>query len=281
MTAICETIELRDGRHLAYRAYGPADGTPVLFIPGAGSGRLMRFGDDALLSRRGVQLISVDRPGLGGSTGDPAKTFGSVADDLGELARTVAGGPVPVVANSQGAPFGLALAATSWARRLVLVSPIDDVAHPPITALLPAAYREMVAGVAADPHALAADLRHYTADALYAMVMSDYPDCDAEVYTRTDFRSHFESALQDAFAGGATGYAQDTVLAMTAWPAELFHPTVDVHILFGSEDTVHSPDFGAQLTSRIRGARREVVAGTGGALLWARPDLVLDRVFAL
>lgn len=280
MTAICETIELCDGRRLAYRAYGPVDGTPVLFIPGAGSGRLMRFGDDALLNRRDVRLISVDRPGLGGSTADPAKSFGSVAADLGEVAREVGGGPVRVVANSQGAPFALALAATSWARGLVLVSPIDDVAYPPITALLPAAYREMIAGVAADPDALAADLSRYTADAMYAMVMSDYPECDAAVYHRADFRALFEAALQDAFAGGAAGYAQDTVLAMTAWPAELFDPAVDVRILFGSEDAVHSPDLGAQLSHRIRGARREVVAGAGGALLWARPDLVFDTVLA-
>lgn len=274
------TIELRDGRHLAYRAYGPAGGTPVLFIPGAGSGRLMRFGDDALLDRRHVRLLSVDRPGLGGSTADPAKTFSSVADDLGELVRDVVGQPVSVIANSQGAPFALALAATSWARGLVLVSPIDDVAYPPITALLPAAYREMVAAVAADPEALAADLAHYTPDALYTMVMSDYPACDAAVYRRPDFQALFRAALQDAFTGGAAGYARDTMLAMTSWPAELFCPAVDVHILFGAEDAVHSPDLGEHLTNRIRGARREVVAGAGGALLWARPDLVLDTVLA-
>jgi pimeloyl-ACP methyl ester carboxylesterase len=274
------TIDLRDGRQLAYRAYGPAGGTPVLFIPGAGSGRLMRFGDDALLQRRNVRLISVDRPGLGGSTADPAKTFASVAHDLGELVRDVVGGPVSVIANSQGAPFALALAATSWARGLLLVSPIDDVAYPPVTALLPAPYREMVAAVAEDPDALAADLSGYTAEALYTMVMSDPPECDAAVYGHPDFQSLFRTALQDAFAGGAAGYARDTVLAMTAWPAELFDPAVDVRILFGGDDAVHSPDLGAQLTNRIRGARREVVAGAGGALLWARPELVLDTALA-
>lgn len=274
-------IDLRDGRRLAFRAYGPADGTPMLFIPGAGSGRLMRFGDDALLKRRNVRLISVDRPGLGGSTPHPSKTLGSVAEDLGELVRDVADRPVPVIGNSQGAPFALALAATEWARGLVLVSPIDDVAHPATTALLPAAYREMVAAVAADPDGLAADLARYTADALYTMVLSDPPECDSAVYRRPDFQSLFRAALQDAFAGGAAGYARDTVLAMTAWPGELFCPAVAVQVLFGADDTVHSPDLGAQLTNRIRGARRDVVAGAGGALLWARPELVLDIALAM
>lgn len=269
-------VDLPDGRRLGYREYGPADGIPVVFIPGAGSGRFMRFGGDQLLADRGVRLISVDRPGLGVSTDDPAKTFASVAGDIAHLVQTIAGRPVVVIANSQGAPFGLALAATAWVSRLVLVSPIDDVGHPPTTAMLPEHHRGLVDAVAADPDAMEQDFWQSTAESLFTMVMREYPESDAEVYDRPDFRSMFRVAVQDAFASGANGYARDTVLAMTRWPETLFEPGVAVRILFGSEDSVHSPDLGATLTARIRGARRDVIAGTGGSLLWSHPGVVLD-----
>ena len=99
-------LALADGRTLAHRAYGPAGGAPLVFVPGAASGSLMRFGEE-LLDGRGLRLLGVDRPGLGSSDADEGKTLASVGDDLHRLAATL-GGPVPVVANSQGAPFALA-----------------------------------------------------------------------------------------------------------------------------------------------------------------------------
>jgi pimeloyl-ACP methyl ester carboxylesterase len=154
-------LALPDGRALAHRAYGREGGAPVLFVPGAASGSLMRFGE-GLLARRGLQLLSVDRPGLGSSDADHTKSLAGVGDDLRRLAATL-GGPVPVVANSQGAPFALAAALAGAASRLVLVSPVDEVAHPATTALLPEPVRELVASVAMDPAQAAARFAGFSA----------------------------------------------------------------------------------------------------------------------
>jgi len=272
---IDDAVVLRDGRRLAYRQYGPADGRPLLFLPGAGLGRLMRFGEDALADRH-VRLLSIDRPGLGASSPHPVKTFASVAADLAALVDAVVGEPVTVVANSQGAPFGLAFATTGRARGAVLVSPIDDVGHPPTTALLPADYRALVAEVAADPEAAMRRFSAFTAAELFAMMTGDHPPADQPIYDDPGFRSMLRTALDDGFASGADGYARDTMLAMSPWPAQLFEPVVGVRILIGAHDRVHSPDGAATLTGRIRGARRAVVDDAGGALLWSHPHLVLD-----
>ena len=56
-------LALPDGRTLAFRAYGPEGGAPVLFVPGAASGSRMHFGTESL-DGRGLRLLSVDRPGL-------------------------------------------------------------------------------------------------------------------------------------------------------------------------------------------------------------------------
>ena len=268
------------GRRVAYTAYGPTSGSPVLFIPGAGCGRRMAFGLDQLADR-GVRLISVDRPGLGASDPDPHKTLDSVAADLAALIDTVVGHAVPVVANSQGAPFGLALSTTGRASGLLLASPIDDFGNPAMSALLPEAHREFVTGIADDLAATMQDLSGYTAAMLFDMVMADYPSSDAAVYDDPGFRAMLRTALADGFAQGAEGYARDAVLATSPWPAHLFDTAAHVRVVFGNDDRVHSPDLGATLATRIRGATRTVVTGVGGALLWARPDVVLDAVRAM
>ncbi|WP_304106408.1 alpha/beta fold hydrolase [Mycolicibacterium bacteremicum] len=272
-----QTIQLPDGRTLAYREYGPAAGSPLIFLPGAGCGRLMRFGDDSLLAAYGVRLFSVDRPGLGSSSADADKSLGSVASDLAHLMAVVSAQPVVVIANSQGAPFGLALARYEQVRSLVLASPIDDLGHPPTTALLGTPHRAFVRHVADEPAAAETNLQEFGADDLYRMVMSGYPASDAPTYGRPEFQAMFRSALADGFGSGAAGYARDTVLATLPWPAELFDRRVPVSILYGADDDAHSPDHAATLAHRL-GARRQIVDGVGGSLLWARPELVLDSV---
>jgi pimeloyl-ACP methyl ester carboxylesterase len=269
-------VPLRNGRRLAYRGYGPSDGTPLIFLPGAGCGRVMRFADDDLLAELGVRLIAVDRPGLGASTAEPGKTIAGVAADIAELIDTLATEPVAVIANSQGAPFGLALSLHEHVGRLVLVSPIDDLGHPPVTARLAEPHRAFVDSVVADPDGAERRLQEFGADELYRMVLTGYPGSDAPVYERPDFQALFKAALDDGFSCGAAGYARDTVLATGPWPAELFEQRVPVTVLFGRDDAVHSPDLGRTLAARITGARRLVVDGVGGALLWSHPELVLD-----
>ncbi|MGW0160302.1 alpha/beta fold hydrolase [Mycobacterium sp. NPDC003323] len=268
-------ISLRDGRLLAYREYGSSDGTPLIFLPGAGCGRLMHFADDDLLAARGVRLISVDRPGLGASTADPDKTLASVAADVSELIKAVTVDPVTVLANSQGAPFGLALARHAMVRAVVLVSPIDDLGHPPTTALLGTPHRLFVRDVVADPDAAERQLRDFGAEELFRMVLTGYPASDSPVYDRPDFKELFRSALHDGFASGAAGYARDTVLAMCPWPDELYEQRVPVTVLYGRDDDAHSPDQATILSNRL-GARRHLVDDVGGSLLWRLPELVLD-----
>jgi pimeloyl-ACP methyl ester carboxylesterase len=67
---------------------------------------------------------------------------------------------------------------------------------------------------------------------------------------------------------------------MTAWPADLFAADVPVALLMGADDDAHSPDRAATLAARL-GATHTVVDGVGGALLWARPELVFDALDAL
>src|SRR5690554_4360616 len=69
-----------DSRILSGMSYGPPTGRPVLFVAGAATGKTMSFGGN-LLDEQNVRLLTMDRPGMGGSTFDSGRTLSSTADD--------------------------------------------------------------------------------------------------------------------------------------------------------------------------------------------------------
>lgn len=266
------------GRSLSGLVHGPADGTPILFIAGAGTGKSMVFGEH-LLDTRGIRLITMDRPGMGGSDPDPTRTPASTADDYRAFVAAVLGvtNPnVPVVANSQGAVFGLAVAAQGWAQTLVLASPADEVADPPVRALLPETARALPDLAQSTPDAARDLLRSFTPHAMRDMVLDGSDAQDRAVYTAPAFDALYQTALAEGFAGDGSGYVADTMMASTRWPINFATITTPVTVLFGAHDQVHSPDHGAILTTRLPNAQRTVVSNAGGALLWTHSDLVFN-----
>ncbi|WUH99557.1 alpha/beta hydrolase [Spirillospora sp. NBC_00431] len=268
---------LPDGRLLGWAEWGPPDGVPVLLCPGAATSRWLGFGTDAV-ETLGVRLVSVDRPGLGVSTPAPGRTLLDFADDIHRLAVLRGLGRPAVVGNSQGAPFALACAEKGVVRALALVSAADEVAAPRFADALPADLRGLVERTARDPAGAEAFFASFTADKLWDMVMDGSPQCDLAVYQDPEFATAYRQALDEGFAQGPDGYARDTILAMGRWPFALAQITVPVDIWYGEQDTAHSPDNGAFLSTRIPGSHRHVVPGIGGALLWTHPRQILTSL---
>ncbi|GHG99808.1 alpha/beta fold hydrolase [Streptomyces lanatus] len=265
---------LPEGRTLGWAEWGPSDGVPVLLCPGAATSRWLGFGTGAV-DALGVRLVSVDRPGLGVSTPAPGRTFADFAADIRHLCALRGLGHPALVGNSQGAPFALACAEAGIASALAIVSGADEIAAPEFASALPAELRGLVERTVRNPEGAEEFFAGFTADAMWDMVMAGSPACDLAVYRDPDFATAYRRALDEAFSQGAAGYARDTVLAMGRWPFTLDSITVPVDIWYGAEDTTHSPDDGALLAARIPGARRHVVPGIGGALLWAHAEPVL------
>src|SRR5690349_8778546 len=104
------TIQLRDGRKLAYREVGPSDGAPLIHCHGHPSSRIevLLLGEQAIL--QGVRLIVFDRPGIGRS--DPKPTFSLLdwPDDVAEAANQLGIEHFAISGLSGGGPFALACA---------------------------------------------------------------------------------------------------------------------------------------------------------------------------
>lgn len=266
--------ELRDGRRSAWAEWGPVDGRPVVFCPGAGWGRGLGFGGNAI-AELGVRLISVERPGSGGSTGMPGRTLLDWADDIGQLGFA----DPAVVGFSQGAPFALALAARGLTSAVAIVSGGDELAHP--GTVLPEEVRRLVDLVAADPAAAERDFAHFgSAETLWRLTVEASSEVDREIYRQPDFAAAFRRALVSGFAQGSTGYARDTVLHFARWPFRVEELTTRVHLWYGGHDDnpTHSPDHGATLAARIPNATRHYVPDSGAALLWTHAGEILRQL---
>ncbi|MGH3927426.1 MAG: alpha/beta fold hydrolase, partial [Pseudonocardiaceae bacterium] len=113
---------------------------------------------------------------------------------------------------------------------------------------------------------------------MWNMVMGASPASDLAVYQKPTFEAAYRRALAEGFAQGPAGYARDTVLAMGRWPFDLAKITVPVDVWSGEQDTSHSPDHGTTLAARLPNARRHVVPGIGGAVLWTHAAAILHAL---
>ncbi|WP_280759243.1 alpha/beta fold hydrolase [Prescottella agglutinans] len=267
-------VHLACGRAIGWAEWGHPEGIPVLLCPGAATTRSLGFGV-AVLETLGVRLVSLDRPGLGLSTPQPGRSFRDFAADVEEFAALRGLGRPAMVGNSQGAPFALACAAAGVSGGLAIVSGADEVAAPWFADVLPDHLRGLVDLTASDPDEAERFFATLDADTMWQMVIDSSPASDLVVYRDPEFERIYRRCLGEAFAAGPGGYARDTVLAMSRWPFDLATIGVPVDLWYGEQDTSHSPDLGSSLAARIPGARRHIVAGIGGAVLWTHAETIL------
>ncbi|WP_336035032.1 alpha/beta fold hydrolase [Halobacterium yunchengense] len=106
-----QSVELPDGRRLAYAEYGAPDGTPVVFCHGTPGSRVSGSVARDTKASVGARVLAPDRPGMGRSDPDPGRTFADWSDDVAALADEVGVDEYAVVGFSGGGPYALACAA--------------------------------------------------------------------------------------------------------------------------------------------------------------------------
>ena len=101
-------VVLEDGRVLEYWDGGDPDGRPVLYHPGTPVTRVLgRWGHEAAVAA-GVRLVTVNRPGYGGSTTVRVPSLASVGLDTVALARQLGLDTFAVFGASGGGPYAVA-----------------------------------------------------------------------------------------------------------------------------------------------------------------------------
>src|SRR5690349_6316694 len=106
------SLTLPDGRVVDYFDGGDPSGRPIFHQPGSPNTRIMGKLWHPAAQAAGVRLISVSRPGYGGSTAVADRpTLSAVGRDVAALASLLGLDQYAVVGSSGGGPFAVAAAA--------------------------------------------------------------------------------------------------------------------------------------------------------------------------
>jgi pimeloyl-ACP methyl ester carboxylesterase len=273
------------GRRIAVRDLtpdAPADAPVVLFChiaPGSGG-----FDPDPeVTAARGVRLITVDRPGYGGSepTGDEFASVGLVTDDAIAVLEDVLapGATAGVVGWSAGGRVALSVAA----RRPDLVSRVAVIGTPApddVVSWIPDEYK---AGIEALRGASAADAHAALTAAMGPMVESLAGDdrfavlgvgeADGAVMARPGVADRLRGMLDETFAQGAAGMVADVAgYTLQPWGFEPADVTADVLLGYGADDPLGEPH-GRWWEQELPKAHVEVVPDVGHMVVvpfWGR-----------
>ncbi|WP_214403904.1 alpha/beta fold hydrolase [Pseudonocardia lacus] len=271
-------LDRPDGRRVAVHDLTPGapDGAPVVLLghvaPGAGN-----FDPDPeVTAANGVRLLSLDRPGYGGS--DPVDGFATVdsaADDAAALLEAVLapGTRAGAAGWSAGGRVVCALAA----RRPDLVSrvavigtpaPDDDVAW------VPPEHRAALDALRGQPAAVAHAALAQAFDPLLGVLsgadrfgLAGVSDADAPVLAGDGVTDRLGAMFDSALAQGSVGMVTDLAGYMLR-PCGFDPADVRVPVLlqYGDADAI-GPEHGRWWASRLPDAHLETHAGLGHLLV--------------
>jgi pimeloyl-ACP methyl ester carboxylesterase len=267
------SIQLSDGRTLAFAEYGTPDGDALFFFHGLPGSRgfSAMLADDARAV--GLRIVAPDRPGFGASTFAPDRTFSSWAADVEALADHLGIDRFYVAGISGGGPYTLAAAhgLGTRVRSAGVISGGGDMSDPSalegmheqnrdIFQVALDGGREAVA-VAAKPmlDALQAD-----PDAAEEASMAGMPPQDLELLKRRpDSGEALRADGLAALAQGVDGLAYEVELFVKPWDFDVSEITAPVVLWHGDDDRNAPLSHAQALAAQIPHAELIVWTGMG------------------
>lgn len=263
-------VRLRDGRSLAFADWGDPRGRPVVMFHGMPATRLQCPDADATLAA-GVRLITVDRPGYGGSDPRPGRSLLSWADDFAELHAHLDLPPCPVMGWSGGGPYALACsfrlpAIVSSVGVSGSVGPMTEVPGSfseearRLSRLLPVDPQGALDGVVAQWKGFADD-----PESIFDEWFADSdapPSPDQRLFARPDVREAMIEWARDAARQGSAGAVADAMAFIQPWGFSLAEIRCDAAVWVGG-DAPADRDESDYLAATIPGATYVVFPGEG------------------
>jgi len=233
--------------------------------------------DDAL--RRGVRVLAVDRPGMGGSTRRAGYRVVDCAEDVRAIADALQLDRIAVWGISGGGPFALACAATL--ADLVWAAASVEGFTPDADGATEARWDDLDATRAEFAERAAADVeRSASLDASFEYYFSE-DLCPADVAAlRGSAGAWFAADALDALAVGGDGWFDEQFATAHDWGFDLADITVPVLIMHGRRDTWVDPTEASRLASAIPGSVLRIADDDGHISLGDRLPEVTEWLLA-
>jgi pimeloyl-ACP methyl ester carboxylesterase len=279
-------FKLPDGRVLAYEEYGDLQGRPVFFFHGTPGSRMFHPPEE-VTRNMGVRLICVDRPGYGGSTFQPRRSFLDWPKDVSLLADALEIDTFAVAGHSGGGPYALACACCLPERVTVaaVLSGAGPVDAPGATeGLTPL-------------HALAFKIGRYSpwfliraltwfffrksaADPALAINLDarDRSSADEEVLQIPGVRENCIESDIEAYRQGLRGFSWDVRLLTRPWGFALEEIRIPVHLWHGTDDDFTTTGMARYMAGKIPHCKSYIYEKEGHMLLIPRWKEILTNL---
>jgi pimeloyl-ACP methyl ester carboxylesterase len=279
------TITLADGRALAYCEWGNPTGSPVLLAHGGPGSRLLCPDEDATKAA-GVRLLTVDRPGYGGSGPRSDPTLLGWADDIQVLADRLDLERFAMVAWSAGGGYALACAARMPERisAVGLAScegPYDQVPGALEEGMTPAE-RTLFDHIRQDPVAARGAVAEHVGwyqdpDTIWEW---EPPAVDVPILARPDVREALTQMWREGARQGVGGLVDDWVALSLPWGLALADLTLPVWVWQGELDHLVGPAHAHWFSAVLPNATLVLYPADGHLLLLQHWGEILAAVSA-
>jgi pimeloyl-ACP methyl ester carboxylesterase len=257
------TLERSDGRRVAWSQWSKAGPNVLLLHRNPGS----RLFDPDPSATAEVGLVTLDRPGYGGTDPLPDPTRAAVAADVEAVIDEAGFDSVAVVGWSGGGQFAVDAAALlgERVRSLSLVcTPAPDEEIP----WVPDDFRPLVDSVPSDPGGALASVTaacSFYEDDPDALAASDPGPADAELRARPEVGEALAAMMREGARQGAIGMASDIVAGSRGDPLPLDRVQAPVRLWYGDADWI-GPEHGRWYAERFDETELSIVPGAGHLL---------------
>lgn len=271
-------MTVTDRRLLAFTDIGGRDWPCVLFFHGAPSSRLRLAYLENEFLRAKVRVISLDRPGYGGSSTQPNRSMADWPRDVNAIADALGIDRFVVAGHSSGGPYALACAALIPERvsSSIILGGVTDFAWPGAWEGYLDLERRMMT-LPDLPSVVDACEKAFGSDGSGFMTAAalSFPEPDAQLYENEAIARLLSASRVESFRQGVIGYAQDIFVQGRPWPFRAGAIGSPVHVLHGESDALLPLAHAEHTAELIRGSTLEVVRGHGHfSILGTLPLLV-------
>jgi pimeloyl-ACP methyl ester carboxylesterase len=266
-------VKLPDGRQLAYAESGDPHGRPVLYCHGTPSTsaewRLWDAGE--LTARLGLRVITVDRPGVGGSDYQAERRVNDWPADVAALANHLRLDRFSVLGYSGGCPYAAACAALlpEQVTQVVLVGVVGPFDKPGLVDAMTPRNRQLMEACRDRPRLGRLLLRLMLLLARLAprrtvqQAVAALPPPDQHVLEREDRRRLFLELIRDAQRAGPRGAQHDLALMASPWDFDLSAISAPTLLWHGGADQNATVAMARYLEAAIPGSKLHLQAHDG------------------